>query len=95
MSKKVFKVLLVFFGIFFMMSRVNADSLKQLKEKLAKDERNKAALIAEQKRVEAKVKAANKDVADINKKIDENNDKIDESKQKIKDLKKDIEEKQK
>ena len=37
-----------------MIGSVNADSLKQLKQKLAKDEANKAALKAEQRRVESK-----------------------------------------
>lgn len=95
MSKKLFKTIFVFLCVFLMINNVHADSLKQLKEKLAKDEANKAALIAEQKRVQSKVRAANNDVAEINRKIEENQNKITESKEKIKELKKDIEEKQK
>ena len=88
MSKKLFKTIFVFLCVFLMINNVHADSLKQLKEKLARDEANKAALIAEQRRVQSKVRAANNDVAEINKKIEENQNKITESKEKIKELKK-------
>ncbi len=95
MRNKCFKVLFVFLCLFFMCYSVKADSLKQLKEKLAKDEANKAALIAQQKAVESKIQAANADVAAIVKKIDDNQNKISESKEKINELNKDIEDKQK
>jgi len=95
MSKKYSKILFIFLCIFFMINNVHADSLKQLKEKLARDEANKSALIAEQKAVERKIKAANSDVEYITKKIDDNENKIEESKEKIKELNKDIEDKQK
>lgn len=95
MSKRAFKLLFVFLCLFFITSQVNADSLKQLKEKLARDEANKAELIAKQRNVETKIRAANNDVSVINKKIEDNENKITESKNKIKDLKKDIEAKQK
>ena len=89
------KIIFIFLCLFFMIGSVKADSLKQLKEKLAKDEANKAALIAQQKQVEARIKAANNDVASINKKIEDNENKIAESKEKIGELQKDIESKQK
>ena len=95
MRLKYRKVLFIFLCLFFMIGSVNADSLKQLKQKLARDEANKAALKAEQRRVESKIKAANSDVAAINKKIQDNENKITESKEKINELKKDIQEKQK
>ena len=89
------KIILVFLSLFYMIGTVNADSLKQLKEKLARDEANKAALIAQQRQVEARIRAANSDVASISKKIDDNQNKITESKEKIEELKKDIDAKQK
>lgn len=95
MSKNCTKVLFVFLCLFFMMSNVKADSLKQLREKLARDEANKASLLAQQRSVESKIRAANNDVSSINKKIEDNQNKITESKDKIKELNKDIESKQK
>lgn len=95
MSKKYIKILFIFLSLFLMIGRVNADSLKQLKEKLARDEANKAALIAQQRQVESRIRAANSDVSAISKKIDDNENKIAESKDKIEELKKDIEAKQK
>ena len=95
MSKKYIKILFIFLSLFLMIGRVNADSLKQLKEKLAKDEANKAALIAQQRQVEDRIRAANSDVSAITKKIADNENKIEESKDKIEELKKDIESKQK
>lgn len=89
------KIVFIFLCLFLMIGSVKADSLKQLKEKLARDEANKAALLAEQRQVEARIRAANNDVASITKKIEDNENKITESKEKIEELKKDIDEKQK
>ena len=95
MSKKLYKILFVFLCLFLMINNVNAKSLKQLKDELAKDEANKAALIARQKTVQSKISKMNNEIADINKKIIENRNKIQESKEKIQELQKDIEDKQK
>ncbi len=95
MSKRVFKILFAFFCVFFLCINANAKSLKELREELARDEANQAALIARQKAVQKEIAALNSEIAEINKKITENEKKIQESKDKIKELQKDIDEKQK
>ena len=95
MSKRVFKILFVFICVFFMISGVNAKSLKQLRDELARDEANKASLIARQKTIKSKISQMNNEIAALNKKITENHNKIQESKEKIQELQKDIEDKQK
>jgi murein DD-endopeptidase MepM/ murein hydrolase activator NlpD len=78
-----------------MISSPNAKSLKQLKNELARDEANKAALIAKQKTIESKITKMNKEISSMNSKITDNQNKIEESKEKIKSLNKDIDEKKK
>lgn len=95
MSKKFSKVLFVLFCLFFMLSSIDAKSLKQLKEELARDEANKDALIAKQKNIQDKMNKMNKEITSMNSKISDNQNKIEESKEKIKSLNKDIDEKQK
>ena len=95
MRKNIFKVLFVIFCFFAVMSTTNAKSLKELKEELARDEANKAALIEKRKTVQAKIQAMNNEIAEVNRKITENQNKIQECKEKIAALQKDIEAKQK
>ena len=95
MSRKFSKVFFIIFCLFFMISSPNAKSLKQLKNELARDEANKAALIAKQKTIESKINKMNKEISSMNSKITDNQNKIEESKEKIKSLNKDIDEKQK
>ncbi len=95
MSRKFSKVFFIIFCLFFMISSPNAKSLKQLKNELARDEANKAALIAKQKTIESKITKMNKEISSMNSKITDNQNKIEESKEKIKSLNKDIDEKKK
>ena len=95
MSKRVVKILFVVLCMFTLISMPKAKSLKQLREELAKDEANKAALIAKQKNVQKKINKMNSEMKDINAKIDSNEQKIEESKDKIEELKVEIDEKQK
>ena len=53
--KKVYKILFTIFCIFLTINIVSAKSLKQLKDELARDEANKAALKAKQKTISYKV----------------------------------------
>ena len=95
MRSKSFKIFFTILCLFLMINMVDAKSLKQIKEELARDEANMAANIARQKTIKNKMAQMNNEIGDINKKIKENQDKIQESKLKIEALEKDIVAKQK
>ena len=92
--KKFIKSLFIIFCIFSMVSFVEAKSLKQLKDELARDEANKAALKAKQRTIQKKINKMNDEMDTINEKIESNEKEIEESKEKIIELQEDIKSKQ-
>ena len=95
MMKKYIKILLFIFCFLLMINKVDAKSLKQLRDELAQDEANQAELVRKSKEVQGKIDAMNKEMAELNAKIEEDEKKIEESKQKIAELEEKIAEKQK
>ena len=55
MMKKITKTFLIVLSIFLLIDNVDAKSLKSLKEQLAKDEANMAALIKKEKETQKKI----------------------------------------
>ena len=95
MMKKYYKILFVIICIFFMISNVNAKTLKQLREELAKDEARQAELIAEQKAKQKKIDAANKEIGSLAGQINSKENKVEAAKTEIEELEGQIEEKKK
>ena len=93
--KKYYKILFVIICIFFMISNVNAKTLKQLREELAKDEARQAELIAEQKAKQKKIDAANKEIGSLAGQINSKENKVEAAKTEIEELEGQIEEKKK
>ena len=93
--KKATKILLIVFSFFLAINSVNAKSLKQMREELAADEANQAALIRKSKELQGKIDEMNKEMDALNKQIEEDEAKIEECKKKIEDLQNQIAEKQK
>ncbi|MGM9875464.1 MAG: murein hydrolase activator EnvC family protein [Bacilli bacterium] len=97
MMKKITKTFLIVLSIFLLIDNVDAKSLKSLKEQLAKDEANMAALIKKEKETQKKIDAANKetsslsdDIVKFQKQIEESETKIDELNENIKSKKQEI-----
>lgn len=88
------KVMFVLLCSVLLIGNVNATSLRDLKDELAKDIAQKDKLLAREKEIEAEVAKISKEMAKISKEIDDHNKKIEESKQKIKELDAEIIEKQ-
>ena len=95
MIKNIFKIIFVLFSFLFLLCSIEAKSLKQLKEELARDEANKAELIRKSKEVQGKIDSMNSKMASLESEINSNEKKITSSKKEIKRLNEDIEEKQK
>ena len=97
MMKKITKTFLIVLSIFLLIDNVDAKSLKSLKEQLAKDEANMAALIKKEKETQKKIDADNKETSALNddivkfqKQIEESETKIDELNENIKSKKQEI-----
>lgn len=96
MSSKISKTFIAVFCFFILLLNVSAGtSLKDLKDQLAKDEANKAALIAKQKNVEKKIAKLEKEMTSINDEIVQSEKDIKESQEKITELNQEIVDKQK
>ena len=93
--KRIGKFLLIIFCSVLFISIPKAETLKSLKEKLARDEANQAALIRKQKEVQNKINAANKEIGNLEKSIEEYEDEIDALLVQIDELGVDIEDKRK
>ena len=93
--KKATKILLIVFSFFLAINSVNAKSIKQMREELAADEANQAALIRKSKELQGKIDEMNKEMDALNKQIEEDEAKIEECKKKIEVLQNQIAEKQK
>ena len=93
--RRIVKYLFVIICLFSFVYNIEAKSLKQLKDELAKDIANQAELMRKARETQKKINAMNKEMADLNKQIDQNEQKIKESKEKIEELQVEIDEKQK
>lgn len=86
MMKYIKKILFCSLCFFALASNVNAKSLKDLKDELAKDEADKAALVAKQKEVQKKMDSISNEIGEIQDEIDRCEKEIQKSKEKIIEL---------
>ncbi len=94
MMKKSTKVLFIIFCIFSFTSFINADTLKHLKDELAKDEANQASIESKQKNVQNKIKSAENEIKTLEQNIEKYENEIDDLLNQIDDLENDIKTKQ-
>ncbi len=95
MMKRFSKIFLFIFCSFFMIYNIEAKSLKQLREELARDEARQAELIAEQKAKQKKIDAANKEVGALASQINSKETKVEAAKLEVKELESKINDKKK
>ena len=95
MMNRVYKILFSLLCVFFMISSVNAKTLKQLRDELKKDEARQAELIAEQKAKQKKIDAANKEIGALAGQINSKENKVEAAKSEINELEEQIKEKKK
>lgn len=95
MMKRIGKIFIFVFCLFFLMSNVNAKSLKQVREELARDIANRNKLIAEQKSLKNNINNAKGDISDLEKDINKYQNDIDDLLVRIDDLKDEIKAKKK
>ncbi len=86
MMKRCYKLLLVIICSFIFISSINAKSLKQVKEELARDEANRAALIQKQKDVQKNISNAKDDISSLESDIEKYEGEIEELLVKIDEL---------
>ena len=86
MMKRCYKLLLVIICSFIFISNINAKSLKQVKEELARDEANRAALIQKQKDVQKNISNAKDDISSLESDIEKYEGEIEELLVKIDEL---------
>jgi len=92
--RKLNELLFLIFCIFFMISVPKAESLKSLKDKLAKDEANQAAIIKKQNDVQNRIKSAKNKITTLESNIEKYENEIDELLNQIDELEEDIKKKQ-
>ena len=95
MMKNIYKIVFSIFCIFLMTNYVNAKSLKQVREELARDEANRAALIQRQKNVQNSINNAKGNISGLESDIDRYQNEIEDLLTKIDDLNDDIKSKKK
>ncbi|MBR4178641.1 MAG: peptidoglycan DD-metalloendopeptidase family protein [Bacilli bacterium] len=83
MLKKIGKLFLIIICFLMFISFPKAKTLKQLKDELARDERNKAELIRKSKEIQGKIDSMNAKLKDLEVEINSNEDKIKKSKEDI------------
>ena len=77
MIKNISKILLIFFCVVFLVSFLKAETLKNLKEQLKKDEANQAALVKKQKDVQSKINSAKNNISSLESDIERYEKEID------------------
>lgn len=92
---KIIKVLFIIICFSLFICCPKAKSLKQLKDELARDEKNKAALIQKSKEIQGKIDSMNAKMKTLEIEINSNEDKIKKSKEEIESLTVEIESKKK
>lgn len=95
MKKKLFKTIFLLFCVFFLINNSKAETLKHLKEQLAKDEANQASIINKQRDVQNKIKSAKNEISTLEKNIDKYENEIENLLKQIDELELDIKKKQK
>ena len=93
MMKRITKILFIIVCFSLFVCFPKAKSLKQLKNELARDEANKAALIKKSKEIQGKIDSMNAKMKTLESEIDTNESKIEKSKEDIETLTKEIENK--
>ena len=93
--KRLYKYIFVVICLFLFASNVYAKSLKEVKDELARDEANRAALIQRQKNVQKNIKNARNDISDLEDEIDKYQREIENTLVKIDELNASIDGKQK
>lgn len=95
MMRKYSKLFVVIFCLFFSISTVKAESLKELKEQLAKDKANQAEIIQRQKNVQSNISSAKNEISGLEKDIEKYEGEIEETLAKIDELNENINSKKK
>ena len=95
MMKKSIRILLIIFSFFVITNTVNAESLKQIKDELAKNKAEQSSIIARQKEVQNKINSVKGDISGLEDDIEKCENEIEELTKKIDELNAKIAEKQK
>ena len=95
MIKRITKITFIILCFSFFVCDIDAKSLKQLKDELARDEANKAELLRRSREVQGKIDSMNSKMRKLETEINGNEKKIENAKEEIKVLQKDIKDKQK
>ena len=95
MRRNAFKIILLVLCVFFGMSNLKAESLKELKDQLAKDKANQASIISRQQSVRSRINSAKNEISGLEKDIEKYEDEIDELLVKIDELNENINSKKK
>ena len=90
MMKKLNKILFLVFCIFLSINVTHAETLKHLKDELAKDEKNQSAIIERQKTVQKNINAAKDEIKDLEDTIEKSEKQIEDILVKIDELNEDI-----
>ena len=94
MMKKFNKIIFILFCLFFIVSNVHAETLKGLKDKLAKDEANQAAIVKKQKDVQKRISNAKNEISTLENNIEKYEAEIDDLLNQIDELEENIKKKQ-
>ncbi len=92
---KIVKLLFILLFFYFFICNIEAKTLKQLKDELARDEANKTELIKKSKEVQNKINQMNSKMKKLENEINNNEKKIKTAKTEIENLNEDIKNKQK
>lgn len=95
MKNKIKKYIFLFISLFLIMNTIQAKSLKEVKDELARDEANRNELIQKQKNVQSNISKAKNDIKDLEKDIENYENEIDDLLKKIDELEENIKDKQK
>ena len=95
MMKKSIKIFLIICSFFIITNTVNAESLKEIKDELAKNKAEQSSIIARQKDVQKKIASAKDDISDLEAEIEKCENEIEDLTKQIDELNAQIAEKQK
>ena len=95
MMKKCIKIFLIICSFFIITNTVNAESLKEIKDELAKNKAEQSSIIARQKDVQKKIASAKDDISDLEAEIEKCENEIEDLTKQIDELNAQIAEKQK
>ncbi len=95
MMKKIYYTIIGILCFFLLINNVNAKTLKEVKDELARDEANRNALIQKQKNVQYNISRAHSEIESLEDDIERYENEIEELLEKIDELNEEIESKQK